>query len=194
MNLPPDINLDAEVRTHRLAWRLVAIAVLMFSFGFAMVPIYQVVCLATGLNGSTDRVGKPVVRRVVDNDRRITVEFVAATTSGLPWEFAPDVERVEVRPGQVVLATFHARNISNASIVGQAVPSVTPGAAAPYFHKIECFCFTQQALGPGESKTMPVQFVIDAELPAEIGTLTLGYTFFTAPTLRVEAQRPTNDG
>jgi cytochrome c oxidase assembly protein subunit 11 len=192
--LPPDIDIDAEVRSHRLGWRLALVALLMFSFGYALVPIYQVVCQFTGLNGTTTRIGSNAARaRRVDASRLVTVEFVAATSASLPWEFHPDVERIQVRPGQVVLATFHARNISGMPITGQAVPSVTPNQAAPYFHKIECFCFTRQPLAPGESKTMPVQFVVDADLPPEIGTLTLAYTFFNVPTIHAAVDRGAGD-
>jgi cytochrome c oxidase assembly protein subunit 11 len=190
MNVPADIDPDVEIRSHRLAGRLAVIAMLMFSFGFAMVPIYQVVCHFTGLNGTTGGIGNRAVGVFpVDSSRSITVEFVAATSAGLPWEFAPDVKEVQVMPGQVMLATFHVRNLSNTPIVGQAAPSVTPHDAAPYFHKLECFCFTEQALAPGELRSMPVQFVVDAKLPPEIGTLTLSYTFFAKPTLQAAARR-----
>jgi cytochrome c oxidase assembly protein subunit 11 len=192
--LPQDIDLDAEARSHRLGWRLALGALLMFGFGYAMVPIYQVVCQFAGLNGATTRIGGDAARaRRVDASRLVTVEFVAATSSDLAWEFHPDVARIQVRPGQVVMATFSARNISNRSIVGQAVPSVTPNAAAPYFHKIECFCFTRQPLEAGETKTMPGQFVVDADLPPEIATLTLAYTFFSLPTIRASIETRRND-
>jgi cytochrome c oxidase assembly protein subunit 11 len=167
---------------HRLPWQLAFGALLMFGFGYAMVPIYEVVCRLTGFNGTTDRIDASAPRvQPVDSQRLVTVEFLAATAGDLAWEFRPDVARIQVHPGQVVLATYRARNISNRTIVGQAVPSVTPNAAAPYFHKIECFCFTRQPLAPGESKSMPVQFVVDANLPRELATLTLSYTFFNLP-------------
>jgi cytochrome c oxidase assembly protein subunit 11 len=170
---------------HGLAWRLALGALLMFGFGYAMVPIYRVVCEMTGFNGTTSRIDASAARaQRVDHQRLVTVEFLAATSADLAWEFHPDVARVQVRPGQVVLATYSARNISGRPIVGQAVPSVTPNVAAPYFHKIECFCFTRQPLAPGESKTMPVQFVVDAGLPDEIATLTLSYTFFVLPAVK----------
>jgi cytochrome c oxidase assembly protein subunit 11 len=171
--------------SRRLGWRLAFGALLMFGFGYAMVPVYRVVCELTGFNGATTRIdGETARAQRVDGGRTITVEFLAATSSDLAWEFHPDVASVRVRPGQVVVATYSARNISGRPVVGQAVPSVTPHAAAPYFHKIECFCFTRQPLAPGESKTLPVQFVVDAGLPGEIATLTLSYTFFNQPTIR----------
>ncbi|MBI4997103.1 MAG: cytochrome c oxidase assembly protein [Rhodocyclales bacterium] len=180
---PPDV----AGRSRRLGWRLALGALLMFGFGYAMVPIYRVVCQITGFNGTTARMDAgAAVRQQVDVRRLVTVEFLAATSADLAWEFRPDVARVQVRPGQVVLATYRARNISGRPIIGQAVPSVTPHAAAPYFHKVECFCFTRQPLAPGESKSMPVQFVLDAALPPEISTLTLSYTFFRLPTISAQ--------
>jgi cytochrome c oxidase assembly protein subunit 11 len=181
----PDNATETARRVRRLAWKLGLAALLMVGFGFAMVPVYRVVCLRTGLNGTTDRIDATQVSlRPIDPARLVTVEFVAATSANLPWDFQPDVRRIKVHPGQVVLATFHVRNLSDSDIVGQAVPSITPGEAAPHFHKIECFCFSRQPLAAGESKTMPVQFVVDADLPKEIGTLTLAYTFFNLPTIR----------
>lgn len=169
----------------RLGRRLALGALLMFGFGYAMVPIYRVICEVTGFNGTTTRIDGDTARaQRVDNERLVTVEFLAATSADLAWEFRPDVESVQVRPGQMVLATYSARNISSRPIVGHAVPSVTPAAAAPYFHKVECFCFTQQPLAPGQSKTLPLQFLVDANLPREIVTLTLSYTFFNQPTVR----------
>lgn len=169
----------------RLGRRLALGALLMFGFGYAMVPIYRVICEVTGFNGTTTRIDGDTARaHPVDDKRLVTVEFLAATSADLAWEFHPDVASVQVRPGQMVLATYSASNISSRSIVGHAVPSVTPTAAAAYFHKVECFCFTQQPLAPGERKTLPVQFLVDANLPREIVTLTLSYTFFNQPTIR----------
>jgi len=171
--------------SRQLGWRLALGALLMFGFAYAMVPIYRVVCELTGFNGTTTRIDGAAVRaQSRDDGRLVTVEFLAATSADLAWEFRPDVASVQVRPGQMVLATYSARNISSRAIIGQAVPSVTPTAAAPYFHKVECFCFTRQPLAPGERKTLPVQFVLDANLPREIVTLTLSYTFFNQPTIR----------
>jgi cytochrome c oxidase assembly protein subunit 11 len=190
----PTLPGNAGGRSRRLGWRLALGALAMFGFGYAMVPVYQVVCRITGFNGTTTRIEASATRvRNVDTGRLVTVEFLAATSADLAWEFRPDVASVQVRPGQMVLATYSARNISGRTIVGQAVPSVTPHAAAPYFHKIECFCFTRQPLAPGERKTMPVQFVVDADLPREITTLTLSYTFFNQPTIRANLAVPGKD-
>ncbi|MBI5785769.1 MAG: cytochrome c oxidase assembly protein [Rhodocyclales bacterium] len=185
---------DTGERSRRLGRRLALGALAMFGFGYAMVPVYRVVCELTGFNGTTTRIGSGAAHaQPVDGQRLVTVEFLAATSSDLAWEFRPDVASVQVRPGQVVLATYRARNISGRPIVGQAVPSVTPHAAAPYFHKVECFCFTRQPLAPGESKSMPVQFVLDAALPADIATLTLSYTFFRLPTVSAQAAADDRD-
>lgn len=179
---------------HRLAWQLALGALLMFGFGFAMVPIYQVVCEITGFNGTTTRMDSETASaQRVDGERLVTVEFLASVSADLAWEFHPDVASVRVRPGQMVLATYSARNISGRPVVGQAVPSVTPTAAAPYFHKIECFCFSRQPLAPGERKTLPLQFLVDANLPREIATLTLSYTFFNQPTIRANLAVPRED-
>jgi cytochrome c oxidase assembly protein subunit 11 len=186
------MSFEGSRRSRRLGWKLAAGAAAMFGFGYLLVPLYQVYCQITGLNnGATGRATLASVQSgPVDPARRVVVEFVASTSGSLPWDFRPDVARIEVAPGRPVLATFHARNLSGASIIGQAVPSVTPNAAAAYFHKIECFCFSHQPLAPGESKDLPVQFVIDAQLPAEIGTLTLAYTFFSVPGLIAVGNRP----
>lgn len=179
---------EAARRARRLGWKLALTAVAMIGFGYLLVPLYRVACQYTGFNGTSDRIDAASARtRTVDRNRLITVEFVAATSSGMPWEFRPDQARMTVHPGQIALATFHARNLGNAGIVGQAVPSITPNTAALHFHKIACFCFSHQPLAPGESKTMPVQFVVDADLPPEISTVTLAYTFFNLPASKTAA-------
>jgi cytochrome c oxidase assembly protein subunit 11 len=177
---------DEAHRARRLGWRLALAAGLMVGFGYALVPLYQVYCQLTGFNGTT--AGRPVrvaaTSHRFDASRLVTVEFVTGTAANLPWNFRPDTPSIEVHPGQMILATFHIRNLSGRHIVGQAVPSITPHAAAPHFHKIECFCFSRQPLAPGEARTMPVQFVVDADLPPEISTVTLAYTFFDLPVIR----------
>ncbi|MBI4692565.1 MAG: cytochrome c oxidase assembly protein [Gammaproteobacteria bacterium] len=166
----------------KLSLKLALGAVAMFGFGYALVPLYDVYCKVTGLNGKTDRIGlEQALTKKIDRERWVNVEFVANTAGTLPWDFRPDVTRVRVHPGEITQALFAARNTSNAAIVGQAVPSVTPSEASLYFHKTECFCFTRQPLAPGEAKEMPVRFVIDPELPARIGTVTLSYMFFSVP-------------
>lgn len=170
----------------RLPWKLALAACAMAGFGFLLVPLYRAYCEFTGVNDTTIRRidYNDAARQKVDTSRWVTVELVATTSGTLPWEFRPETPRLRVHPGDLVLATFHARNIGNAAIVGQAIPTVTPSPAAAHFHKIECFCFSRQPLAPGEAKELPLQFQVDPQLPAEIGTLTLAYTFFEVPGTR----------
>lgn len=163
--------------------RLGVAAVLMFGFGYALVPLYNVACEQFGLNGRARTLGRvassadQAVQRTA-SDRLVTVEFLGSTAAGLDWEFAPTAARMMVRPGATVVATYRARNRAAQASVGQAVPSVAPGPAAKYFHKFECFCFTRQPLAAGESKDMQVRFQIDPALDPSVSTVTLSYTFF----------------
>ncbi|MCB1918594.1 MAG: cytochrome c oxidase assembly protein [Candidatus Competibacteraceae bacterium] len=162
----------------RLVRRMLFITVAMFGFGFAMVPIYDVLCQVTGLNGKTG--GRVVATEPmkIDESRTVTVEFVANLNVTAPWEFSPQVDRMTVHPGQFYQTHFHARNLTNQPLVAQAIPSVSPGLAATHFQKIECFCFSRQQFQAGESKEMPVTFRIDPDLPPDVRTVTLSYTFF----------------
>jgi cytochrome c oxidase assembly protein subunit 11 len=145
------------------------------------VPLYDVFCQVTGLNGKTGRIElEQALSEKVDAERTVTVEFLATVNSELPWEFRPIVKKVKVHPGAVTEVKYYARNLTGNSITGQAVPSLAPGLAARYFNKTECFCFTQQTLGPREGRDMPLRFVVDPDLPAEVKTLSLSYTFYQA--------------
>ncbi len=171
----PSIN----IANRRLVKRLLLITVAMFGFGFLMVPIYDVVCQVTGLNGKTGgRVAADELSAAVDEARTVTVEFVASLNVGAPWEFKPQVSHMQVHPGQYYQTHYFARNLTSHPLVAQAVPSVTPGLAARHFQKIECFCFTRQKFQPGEGREMPVTFRIDSDLPPDVHTVTLSYTFF----------------
>jgi len=152
----------------------------MFAFGFALVPLYDVFCDITGLNGKTGRVEAVALDGQVDLTRDITVQFVTSVNGALQWEFDAQTPRMTVHPGGVYEAFFTARNIASTATVGQAVPSVSPNAAAAHFNKTECFCFTRQSFAAGESKLMPVRFVVDRDLPEQVHTITLSYTFFDA--------------
>jgi cytochrome c oxidase assembly protein subunit 11 len=167
-------------RNRRSAVRLALVTVAMFGFGFALVPIYDVFCEITGLNGKTGRVEAAALDGQVDLGRTVTVEFVSSVNGAFGWDFEPEVTRMEVHPGQIYEAHFTATNRSSTATAGQAVPSVSPGSAARYFNKTECFCFTRQELEGGEHKRMPVRFVVDRDLPAQVHTITLSYTFFDA--------------
>ena len=154
----------------------------MFGFGFAMVPIYNVFCKVTGLNGKTDP--NPYKgKAVVDPSRTIKVQFVATKNAGMSWDFRPDVSSVEVHPGEIGELSFFARNPTRERMIGQAIPSVTPFQATNYLHKVECFCFTTQTLEAGEEKVMPLRIIVDQELPRHITKLTLSYTLFDVTTM-----------
>lgn len=156
--------------------KLFFVAVAMFGFGYVLVPLYDVFCELTGINGKTKR-GTIEQAAKVDTSRWITVQFTGHTNSSLAWEFRPLQSKMRVHPGQVVVAKYIARNISGVLMTGQAIPSVSPSRAAKHFKKIECFCFTEQTLKVGEEKEMPVQFYVDTDVPEEVDTITLSYTF-----------------
>jgi cytochrome c oxidase assembly protein subunit 11 len=163
----------------RLALKLAGVTVAMFAFGYALSPMYDVMCRALGINGKTGRTDtQTVAAQPVDLARTVTVEFTGLATSGLPWEFTPLTKKLELHPGETHEVKYLVRNLAREEITGQAVPSVTPGESAPHFKKIECFCFTRQTLKPGETREMPVRFVVDAGLDNDVQTITLSYSFF----------------
>ena len=160
--------------------KLFMVPVLMFGFGFALVPLYDVFCDITGLNGKTGRIqASEIDAAQIDRSRTIEVRFLANTNTGLPWTFEPLVKKMEVHPGEVYEAVFRVRSSSDDKTLGQAVPSVSPGLAALHFNKTECFCFTQQELGGRETRDMPLRFVVGAGISEEIEEITLSYTFFS---------------
>ena len=171
---------DLASRNERSFVRIAVVAVAMFGFGYLLVPLYDVFCEITGLNGKTGRVDSAEVaaRYQPDESRLVTVQFVANHNLGMPWEFAPSVTSMEVHPGKLYTTAFTARNPTGHNMVGQAVPSVAPGKASRYFNKTECFCFNNQPLAAGESKDMPLRFIVDPKLPKDVRTLTLAYTVF----------------
>jgi len=153
----------------------------MFGFGFALVPLYDVFCDITGINGKTgDQYisDKPIQ---IDTSREIKVEFLANLNADMPWEFKPLTRSVRVHPGEASRIEYVARNKTDRDIVGQAIPSVSPGIAAAHFQKTECFCFTEQVLKAGEEKIMPVVFMIDPSIDEDVHEVTLSYTFFIKP-------------
>jgi cytochrome c oxidase assembly protein subunit 11 len=165
----------------RLAAKLAIIPLCMFGFGYMLVPLYDVFCEVTGINGKTGVVSKAeTLNKEVDTERLITVEFVTNINGALPWHFKPTVSKMKVHPGAMNETVFYAENISDREITGQAVPSVAPAQASRFFDKTECFCFTNQKLAAGEGKEMNVVFVVGTELPEDISTMTLSYTFFEA--------------
>ncbi len=163
------------------AAKLALVAVCMFGFGYALVPLYDVFCEITGLNGKTGEISMADAGQLgVATDRLVTVEFDSNVNSGLPWEFYPEKRKMQVHPGEIMEVTYFARNLTDRTSAGQAVPSVAPAKGSVHFNKTECFCFSLQVLEPGERKSMPVRFVVDPRLPDSIGVLTLSYTFFPA--------------
>jgi len=152
----------------------------MFGFGFALVPLYDVFCDITGINGKTGRVEASTIDvSAVDTSRLIEVRFLANISPGLSWSFEPLVKMMEVHPGQVYEAKYLVKSTSDKVTVGQAVPSVSPGLAAQHFNKTECFCFTQQELAGYEKREMPIRFIIDNAISENIEQITLSYTFFS---------------
>jgi cytochrome c oxidase assembly protein subunit 11 len=162
------------------ALKLSIIPLLMFGFGFALVPLYDVFCEITGINGKTGRVEASTIdANAVDTSRMIEVRFLANTSPGLPWNFEPLVKKMEVHPGKLYEAMYRVRSTAEAVTFGQAVPSVSPGLAAEHFNKTECFCFTQQELAGLEVREMPLRFIIDNTISENIEQITLSYTFFS---------------
>ncbi len=166
---------EAKRRTLRHTLLIVG---LMSLFVFALVPLYGVLCDVTGLNGKPRNAPQRTVDISPDTSRTVTVEFLASVNESMPWDFRPSVARMTVHPGQVRQTSFVARNRSAHAMVGQAIPSVSPGLAALHFKKTECFCFTEQKFISGEEREMPLVFMVDKDLPEHISTVTLAYTFF----------------
>ena len=165
----------------KTATRLLLVAVAMFGFGYALVPLYDLLCDVTGLNGKTQRADiADTKNQKVISERLVKVEFTTMVNTNLPWKFKALQNKVSVHPGEMTTIKFQVKNLTNEVITGQAIPSVAPSKAAKHFRKIECFCFTQQTLQPGEEKEMAVQFVVDSKLAPEIDTITLAYTFFNS--------------
>jgi cytochrome c oxidase assembly protein subunit 11 len=163
----------------RMLGKLGVIAVGMFAFGYALVPIYNAICEATGVNGlaASERAEAPApANSQVDRSRLVTVEFDANARG--PWEFKPQVRSVKVHPGELTTVMYEFQNVQSRPMSAQAIPSYAPHQAAPHFNKLECFCFNQYTLAPGEKKQWPVAFVIDPKLPKSVTTITLSYTFF----------------
>ncbi len=166
----------------RTETKLFMLSIAMFGFGYALVPLYDVFCDITGLNGKTGTIAEGQIENLtVDKDRVVTVEFDTNVNSELPWSFKAMDKKLRVSPGDIADAVFLVENKSSKPITGQAIPSVAPAQASIYFNKTECFCFAQQTLAPGEKKEMLVRFVVDSKIPEKISTMTLSYTYFMAP-------------
>lgn len=170
------MNEDLKRENRRLSRRLAIVAIAMFGFGFALVPFYNQICAALGVYSLVEKSEVPANTQV-DASRTITVEL-DSNTRDLPWRFRPTVRHITVHPGEVATVEYEVINVRNAPVTGQAVPSYGPANAGEYLHKVECFCFQQQTLAPGETRRMPVVFVIDPKLPRDVATISVSYTFF----------------
>ncbi|TDJ45677.1 MAG: cytochrome c oxidase assembly protein [Gammaproteobacteria bacterium] len=187
---------DSRDRQRKHTALLLLVAVGMFGFAFALVPLYNVFCELTGINGKTSGQAAVSVQTSPILEREVTIQFLAHVGRGMPWEFRPMESRLRVRLGEVNETRFYVRNHANQAVTGQAVPSVAPGLAARYLHKIECFCFTQQTLEAGEEMEMLVKFYMGVDLPADINTLSLSYALFpvtVAQTTGLEIDRDSSD-
>ncbi len=188
MSTSPSSSTDsrnAEPRRHRpLVVKLLLLTVASFAFGLALVPFYDTLCKAVGFNGKTlqDALNAGEVKEMrVDTSRVLTVQFTSTLMPGLEWEIKPEENAVVVHPGEMRTTRFLVRNLSNKTIVGQAVPSISPSQAAVAFRKLECFCFKQQTMAPGETREMPLTFIINPDIDSKLQEMTLAYAFFPAP-------------
>ncbi len=177
------MSVNLRLENIRMVSKLLVVAASMFAFGYALVPIYRAICEMTGINvlAAGDRnipgaTSKAPANTQVDTSRTITVEFDANARG--PWEFKPAQRSLQVHPGEMVSVMYEFQNTQNRRMAAQAIPSYAPQQAAPHFNKLECFCFSQYTLEPGEKKSWPVVFVIDPKLSRDVRTITLSYTFF----------------
>ena len=187
--------MSIQAENAKMVGKLAIVAAGMFAFGYALVPLYQAICEMTGINilslterqvpgnGTAGRDVKIPSNTQVDRSRTITVEFDANARG--PWHFKPAVNSLQVHPGELTTVVYEFQNTQNRRMSAQAIPSYAPAQAAAHFNKVECFCFNQYTLEPGEKKQWPVAFVIDPKLSKDVTTITLSYTFF-----EVGAQTP----
>ncbi|HEY8160093.1 MAG TPA: cytochrome c oxidase assembly protein [Methylobacter sp.] len=157
---------------------LVFVVLGMFGFGYALVPLYDVLCDITGLNGKVESSAIKEVGYEVDKDREITVEFMTALNETTPMVFRSEIKKLKVHPGEYYTVNFYAENKTDKVMIARAIPSISPGLVAEFFKKTECFCFSEQTFKAREGRTMPVRFVVNPEIPKEYKTITLAYTFF----------------
>jgi cytochrome c oxidase assembly protein subunit 11 len=167
--------MDRQRDNRRLSVRLGVVAVGMFGFGFALVPFYNQICQALGIN-SVERPAE-VVNTQVDRSRTVTIEL-DSNVHAIGWRFKPLVNHLDVHPGELATVEYEVVNVTDKPVTGQAIPSYGPQSAGEYFRKLDCFCFTQQTLQPGESRRMPVTFVVDTRLPKDLTSIAVSYTFF----------------
>ncbi len=180
---------ETQRANRKLTWKLLAVAAGAFGFGFALVPLYNVLCAVTGYGDQSKlRQQVAVAKEHPDPNRTVTIEFLTDVASAGSWDFRPVKRTVEVHPGQIYSAEFLAHNLTGRDTTAQAVPNIAPSMAAAYFHKTECFCFSPQHFTLNEERTMPVRFIVDPALPAHVDRITLAYTFYDASS-RVSSAR-----
>lgn len=170
----------SERRNRSTLIRLVVSAFLMFGFGYALVPFYEKLCQVLDVNNLNKQDNTLPLNTQIDRSRNVTVEF-DANLHKLPWNFKPVTGSLVVHPGEVVTVEYEVSNTRGNAVTGQAIPSYTPSAAMQYFQKLDCFCFKQQTLAAGETRRMPIAFLVSPDLPKDINTITLSYTFFEVP-------------
>lgn len=182
---------DTVAQNKTVLKKLLVVTVAMFGFGFALVPFYKKICDVTGL--SKERIA--VSNTQVDPTRMVTIDFDSNIGGNLPWTFEPLTLNLKVHPGEMKQVIYRVKNTTDRTIVAQAIPAYNPRRAASYFKKIECFCFSQQTLKPGEERLMPVQFVVQNDLPTDVNRITLSYTFYEQPAkTNVSAAAPARTG
>lgn len=174
LTVKEQLDLKNKLLVRKILWMLLG----SLLFAFALVPLYDVLCNLTGLNGKTNNSSAVLSKAKVDNTRWLNVQFTTNVMPGLGWNFYPKQTSIKLHPGQIETVIFVAKNTTNEVVVGRAVPSVTPGIAAANLKKIECFCFVNQSLKPGEEKEMPLRFFVSPELPKDVSDMTLSYAFF----------------
>ena len=164
--------------SNNIVIKLVVVALIMFAFGYALVPLYDAFCRVTGFGGKTDVIQESAAQRAEVSDRNVAVTFTTHSHTSLPWEFKPITKSLDVKLGELQDAVFYVKNYSNRPITGMATFNVTPPRAGFHFKKTECFCFSKQVLQPGEEQEMSVRFMLDSAMPDDVHELTLSYTFF----------------
>lgn len=179
---------ELKTSTTNLALRLAGAAVLMFGFGFALVPLYDIFCEVTGIRIEIRASEEGGIVEQPALSRTVTLELLASTGNSAPWEFHPVADSIEVQTGLLQETTYFAKNLSGRDIVGTATPDVAPREAGRYLKKVECFCFTEQQFAEGEGRDMPVRFYIEPDLPAHIDTITLSYTLHEKPSAAANGQ------
>jgi len=173
-----NVPLAEDGLRNNIVAKLVVLAVIMFGFGYAMVPLYEAFCRVTGFGGKTDIIAESAVQKAIAGNREIEVTFTSHSHTSLPWEFKPITKKLNLKLGELQDASFYVKNYSNRPITGMATFNVSPPRAGFHFKKTDCFCFSKQVLQPGEEQEMAVRFMLDSEMPDDVHELTLSYTFF----------------